>query len=579
MTTRWPRARAIEASAAASLAGYAVFYWLRYLHRGINLLDEGSQAAQASRILQGELIYRDFTTAIAPASYYIVACLFQLFGRDLMVLRWAAFAVGMASLLVTYAIARHLAEWPFAAAAALLTTTWGWFLVTPNFYSLLGMCLSLAALLCLLRYFRAARMPLVVAAGLATAASIVTKQNTGIYTAVALFIALLSAPLFDNAIDSRGRRRASVWFAVSTFAPVALVLLLFVAAGAGASVYDNLVRYPLTVYRNALSLEYPSFYPLVPGAGLRTIGEALPAVVAGRVAEPAVFDFWIKLVLYLPLVIYPLALVIAAALAVRGRWRSDPTAGREAQVVTAVALVGAFTFLQAWPRSDFTHVVFGLPPAFVLLSYVSYWIWRGIKSLLGRLRARVASAAVTVAEVVAVAVVLVPEAALVRYGYKLTEFEYQNFTSALHADRARGILTSPEDAARIDHITEYLTRRTAPNEPILVVPWAAGFYFLTDRRNPTRVDIFYDGESRRHPCIVAALDRRPPRYVVYGYVWDIDGKHFRDYARVIDDYIRRHYVVAQTYPGYEIWSRREGVAPTSVDAPGRCAAEIGDRWR
>ena len=37
-------------------------YWLLYFNRGSNLLDEGSQAAQALRILNGDLIYRDFVT-------------------------------------------------------------------------------------------------------------------------------------------------------------------------------------------------------------------------------------------------------------------------------------------------------------------------------------------------------------------------------------------------------------------------------------------------------------------------------------------------------------------------------------
>ena len=53
--------------------------------------------------------------------------------------------------------------WPFAAAAGLLTTVWGWFLVTPNFYSLEAALLSLIALACYVHGAPSARDWMVVA--------------------------------------------------------------------------------------------------------------------------------------------------------------------------------------------------------------------------------------------------------------------------------------------------------------------------------------------------------------------------------------------------------------------------------
>ena len=71
-----------------------------------------------------------------------------------MVLRWAALVTGLGILLTTLTVGRRVMVWPFAAAAGLLTTVWGWFLVTPNFYSLEAALLSLARA-CLLRVRRA----------------------------------------------------------------------------------------------------------------------------------------------------------------------------------------------------------------------------------------------------------------------------------------------------------------------------------------------------------------------------------------------------------------------------------------
>ena len=87
------RGRRLEWICTTLLVVFATWYWLQYFNRSTNLLDEGSTAAQALRIVNGELIYRDFFTVVTPGSYYTVAWLFQLFGAGLMVLRWAALAL------------------------------------------------------------------------------------------------------------------------------------------------------------------------------------------------------------------------------------------------------------------------------------------------------------------------------------------------------------------------------------------------------------------------------------------------------------------------------------------------------
>ena len=48
------RGRRAERLCTFVLIAVASWYWLRYFHRSTNLLDEGSTAAQALRILNGE---------------------------------------------------------------------------------------------------------------------------------------------------------------------------------------------------------------------------------------------------------------------------------------------------------------------------------------------------------------------------------------------------------------------------------------------------------------------------------------------------------------------------------------------
>ncbi len=129
----------------------------------------------------------------------------------------------------------------------------------------------------------------------------------------------------------------------------------------------------------------------------------------------------------------------------------------------------------------------------------------------------------------------------------------------LRSDRARGVRAVPIEAQRIDAVTRYVAEHTSPEEPIFVVPWAAGFYFLADRENPTRIDFMLFEDPEAYPCLIARLEQQPPKYVIYGYTWDVDERRFRDYAAPIDRYIRSRYAIESGVDGYEIWRRLEGV--------------------
>lgn len=553
-----------ELVGAVILTAAALRYWLLYFNRSTNLLDEGSQAAQALRIMHGELIYRDFFTVVTPGSYYTVAWLFQLFGTNLMVMRWAVLVLGLGILIATLAAARHVMAWPFAAAAALMTTVWGWFLVAPNFYSWEAAFFALIALVCYLRSAARPRSTWLIWAGVATGITVLVKQNVGAYTAAALLLAIWLSRVFDAHIDIGPRVNRSVRFVAGMCVPIVPVLLLLIIAGAGPYLYESWVYYPLVKYPERFALPFPSLYP-----GL----DAIAAAIAGRLPEPSAYEVWTNLVLLLPVLVYPFALAALGVLAFQFHRRGRVEAARHGHALLAVTLIGALTLLQAWPRADVTHILFSLQPTYILFGYLSYCCWRGLTRLPGP-RPVVLTAALLVT--------LAPAAVLLWQGYLRTDWEYSNYIVALRTDRGRGVLAHGLEAQRIDWVTRYVTEHAAPDDQLFVVPWAAGFYFLTDRSNATRTDFMLFEDPEAYPCILARLDQRRPKYVIYGYTWDVDEKHFRDYARPIDEYIRTRYEIEAKTDGYEIWRRIEGATPGSADAwPAACRPRrfrLRDLW-
>jgi hypothetical protein len=133
------------------------------------------------------------------------------------------------------------------------------------------------------------------------------------------------------------------------------------------------------------------------------------------------------------------------------------------------------------------------------------------------------------------------------------------------------------NTAQIDQVSAYVASHTAPGDPIFVVPWAAGFYFLADRPNPSRFEVLLYGDPDVYPCLISTLDERQPSLVVYGYGWDVDGRRFSEYAQPIDQYIRTHYAVAERFDEYEIWRRHESAKPVFKDNPNACRRRTLDR--
>lgn len=538
----WASGRRLEWLGTAILIGVATWYWLQFFNRNTNLLDEGSTAAQAMRVVRGELIYRDFFTVVTPGSYYTAAWLFQLFGLHLLVLRWAAVITGIGILVATLFVTRRLASWPLAAGAALMTTVWGWFLGTPNFYSLEAALFSLTGLALFLRAQAngdaTGQRRLLLASGVAVGITAMVKQNVGAYAATALLLSIWLSAIFDASIGVAQRVRQTALFAGGIGIPVVPTILWLIAAGAGPYLYESWVYYPLVRYPLRFARPFPSVLPLS--------------------GEP--FELWTKFVIYLPAIVYPLTAVALFFLMRRAR-QGDADARKEGRAVLTVTLAGMFAFLQAWPRADVTHILFGLQPTFAITAYLLSHLVPGAsgrRHLVGL-------------------VAVIPVAVLLWKGYQRTTWEYQNYVAGLHVERGRGVFAQFVEAKRIDTVTQYIVDHSAPDEGLFVVPWASGFNFLADRMNPTRTDFMLFEDPEAYPCLLARLDERPPKYVIYGYTWDVDDKRFRDYAAPVDQYIRSRYAIEFTTDGYEIW-RRITDTPAAAGHSNACQPRRF-RWR
>jgi hypothetical protein len=118
-------------------------------------------------------------------------------------------------------------------------------------------------------------------------------------------------------------------------------------------------------------------------------------------------------------------------------------------------------------------------------------------------------------------------------------------------------------------VTKWLREHSEPTDPVLFLPNQAAYYFLVDRRNPTRYALSHQmvtDEHRREA--LADLEGSPPRYVV----WAPESLRLDDIPHEayigpdIMEWIRSHYQLEHHIGQVQILGRRrepsaEGAGP------------------
>ena len=154
-------------------------------HRGIFFFDQSGVFDGGWRLVQGQVIYRDFYVPYGPVIFLIQSIFFRIFGVDFSSMVLAAAAVNCAAVLVVMWIVRLLLtdpdQRPTAVAAGLLTAVWFqtptgtlWFEQVGFLFNLLALAFALKAKAGDKRaaYFR-------IATGVCLVISILSKQTAG----------------------------------------------------------------------------------------------------------------------------------------------------------------------------------------------------------------------------------------------------------------------------------------------------------------------------------------------------------------------------------------------------------------
>jgi hypothetical protein len=124
-------------------------------------------------------------------------------------------------------------------------------------------------------------------------------------------------------------------------------------------------------------------------------------------------------------------------------------------------------------------------------------------------------------------------------------------------EKRLGMYIDESTAISINEIRSFIGKHTQKGEYVYFFPNEPAYYFLFDRKNPTR----YCGASHaatyeRQNEVIRDLEKNKPHYVVYSkQTWQIDGINEQVQIPKIADYLNRHYKMVKPMQTVDIFER------------------------
>jgi hypothetical protein len=434
--------------------------------------DEGYLLDGVERVMEGQLIYRDFHHTYAPGRFYLIAAAFDIAGKHILVERFIFALLQAVKCMLAFLIARKItgSRYAYLAPLLILAAPGPWHKV---FFSSLGLLVVWA----LVPAFERDTAKYYVLAGIVAGIAAVFRQDAAAF-------ALAGGAAAVVVFHIRERRGAGgvlarwVWLAAGSVAVVGAVMLWFRSQGALGAMIEKIA---VEGMKDNMTNRIP--YPAI------TAVTGFDAVYAARILP-------VKMLFALPPVVYALSAAAAVWLSLRSNRR-----GQYASMVALVVL-SALAFNQAAWRSDLSHLLQSCQYVFVLVPVLLWWADRFFRKILrgpGLAAARAVMVGAPLALVLWATTSAVYAAGdpqvFARFrseGVSLGGSEYVGSflvtvgnTARLDSERAP-VYVTPAEARFFGAVKTFLDSNTAPGEYVLAVPQLQVIYFLFDRRNPTR---------------------------------------------------------------------------------------------
>lgn len=472
---------------------------------GISFIDEGAIFQIGAEILRGKLPYADAIHYAWPGVFYLTAAAFKLFGTSIESGRAVAHALFALTAATVYLLARwsHGRAWAFALVVVLVDyRIWAYPQWQMLNYSTMAVTWALLAVWVFGQALERDSRALVWSAGMVAGIALITKQDSGAATVIALGILAFVVALGPRV----GRIERVLWLGTGVAATLLVTAFGSWLGGFLPSLIDETIFAPLFGARTFSYPGGPRWWPLF-GQDVvmrRDLFAYFPPILidghgVGLIDWPpfrdgSLIDTGIKLAFMAPYVVIVAAIVVIVGRGVRG------AGDRVERLHDAILLAIGLAFLAAFNRPrDWGHLlVLYIPTLLLGARLMSLWAQRAPA------RATVVRAlgwsGVIAGTVLSVSVYRTAVAALQS---KVTGPAGTLYGAAGQAEGLQGVL----DAVR--------TR--PPGAAMLALPYYPLVDFMADRTAASRYYAVWPVErnANRDDELIAGLEAHPETVVTY----------------------------------------------------------------
>ena len=458
------------------------FLYLCLFRRATQIdLDEGIILQGAQRILDGQVLYRDFFSFFTPGSYYLLALIFRIFGNSYLVARTALAFTGAAFSPVTYLLARRVCSRQVSLLVTCLMTITALplrFVVMHNWDSTFWACL---ALYCAVRLLESPTERWAFSAATCTSLTALFEQSKG----AGLLLGLGAGFLIITLIGERPivfTRNRLIAIGLGLTLPFMVTAIYF---GSRHGFGDMLASWfwPLRHYSGANRVPY---------AYDNTAGEIRNKIFNSASTGPRLF----AMLIYGALSWVPLLPIVASALLVRlmiPRWRPVSPGPEWAHYVLVSSTIAGLLLSVVAGRADYFHFMYLQPIFFLALA----WLLGG-RNIRGRFLTQIAPVLGF-----CLSMSLLTLAAQLFFSTRIG-------TSVV---TRRGTITTEGR----DTVIPYVQDHVAAGEEILIYPYQSTYYYLTQTSNPTSFDFYQPGmhTDQQLRKMMEEFKAHPTRAVLY----------------------------------------------------------------
>ncbi|MCB0510894.1 MAG: glycosyltransferase family 39 protein, partial [Bacteroidetes bacterium] len=490
--------------------------------------DEGFAVFNATRIMNGDIPYKDFWAIYPPGQFYTLAILFKTFGVSLLAARLYDTFVRLIIIISVWLIAKKVTHPTLAYFASITATV---MLASANLYTYAvfpALALSLLAILSLLEYMDTEQLYWLFLAGILIGLTFFFRWDIGLYVAISASATIFLFCFFR--IRKESIPSGKMLFNPFQIAMVAGTALIVALVGYGCvglvsgfeNLWDQVVVFPTTMLREVRWLPYPMLLP--------TKSEFLP---------------WIRF--YFPLFVYG----IAFSYYIYSILKKHIVLNTQYFGSIAIVILGVLLFAQAISRYDYIHVVpTSLMAMLVAFSLLSQNVFKRTNLITKLLRISFLAGLISLYIVLPVIMLL----------HSLSDFSPLECYSQV--ERASCVYLQKDQERAI----EYVRAHTIENEAIfvgnqrhdLIFINDIGFYFLSARQSASRYHELYPGVATTLPIqqeIVRDIESKNVKWIILVQVpksTEPNASASSSGIRYLDNFIQSKYLPVETFGNYQI---------------------------